>query len=168
MAIKLIGDSGVREYQGGTFLIRMTRYSDPERLNAARNAARYLGKTDLDNTRRPLSIIKQGHVPEVFRGEFAEFEFEDVSKEVYDHIITYTTRNMRVAGGNRALTSDNFTMPSDKMKNSTSVKIAINGSMHEYQSLLASGETPQVARSNNRASSTPFALRCSNALSWST
>ncbi|WP_100406237.1 FAD-dependent thymidylate synthase [Bacillus solitudinis] len=147
MSITIIGDSEVREYQGDTFLIRMTRYSDPERKNAARNAARYLGKSDLDNVRRPLSIIKQGHVPEVFRGEFVEFEFEDVSKEVYDHIITYTTRNMRVAGGNRALTSDDYTLPSDKVKDINRIDSAVLVSMTQYNALLERGETPQVARS---------------------
>jgi PAS domain-containing protein len=133
-------------YHGDTFKIRLVRYSDPKRLNAARNAARYLGKTDIENIRRPLSIIRQGHVPEIFRGEFAEFEFEDVSKEVYDHIITYTTRNLRVAGGNRALTSDSYTLPSDKMKNPIKVLSAIDQSMNGYKELLESGETPQVAR----------------------
>lgn len=147
MTVYTVGDSEVREYQGDTFLIRMTRYSDPERLNSARNAARYLGKPDLDNVRRPLSIIRQGHVPEVFRGEFAEFEFVDVSKEVYDHIITYTTRNMRVAGGNRALTSNDYTMPSDKVKDAEMVKTWVENSMEGYRCLLDHKETPQVARS---------------------
>src|SRR5690625_4468495 len=134
-------------YQGDTFQIKMHRYSDPERLNAARNAAIYLGKPDRDNIRRPLSIIRMGHVPEVFRGEMVEFEFIDVSKEVYDHLVTYTTRNMRVAGGNRALTSDGFTMPSDKVKELDSVENEISRSMSAYEVLLQSGETPQVARS---------------------
>src|SRR5690625_1226624 len=134
-------------YQGDTFQIKMHRYSDPERLNAARNAAIYLGKPDRDNIRRPLSIIRMGHVPEVFRGEMVEFEFIDVSKEVYDHLVTYTTRNMRVAGGNRALTSDGFTLPSDKVKDLDSVESEISRSMSAYESLLQSGETPQVARS---------------------
>lgn len=147
MSVYIDLDLEARVYQGDTFKIVMTRYSDPERLNAARNAARYLGKSDLDNIRRPLSIIRQGHVPEVFRGEFAEFEFHDVSKEVYDHIITYTTRNMRVAGGNRALTSDDFTMPSDKVKNIYNVGDCIQNSMENYKALLELGETPQVARS---------------------
>lgn len=136
-----------RRFQGDTFSIVLRRYSDPERLNAARNAAIYLGKPDRDNTRRPLSIVRQGHVPEVFRGEFAEFEFIDVSKEVYDHLVTYTTRNMRVAGGNRALTSDDFTMPSDKMKDNDAVYWRVQGSMDNYRDLLEAGETPQVARS---------------------
>lgn len=147
MTINTVGYTQVKEYQRDTFLIRMTRYSDPERLNAARNAARYLGKTDITNVRRPLSIIKQGHVPEIFRGEYAEFEFEGVSKEVYDHLVTYTTRNMRVAGGNRALTSDDFTMPSDKVKDAKWVNEMIEDSMHNYQHLIDRGETPQVARS---------------------
>jgi hypothetical protein len=137
---------GTPTYIGDTFQIVLRRYSDPDRLNAARNAAIYLGKKDRDNTRRPLSILRQGHVPEVFRGEYAEFEFVDVSKEVYDHLVTYTTRNMRVAGGNRALTSNDFTMPSDKMKQPEKVKACIAGSFDNYVHLLNAGETPQVAR----------------------
>jgi hypothetical protein len=140
-------EKGNLVYTGDTFQIVLQRYSDPQRLNAARNAAIYLGKSDRDNTRRPLSIIRQGHVPEIFRGEFAEFEFIDVSKEVYDHIVTYTTRNMRVAGGNRALTSNDFTMPTDKVKNEDLVHEMVLQSMNNYQNLLESGETPQVSRS---------------------
>lgn len=138
---------GYPTYIGEGFQIRMTRYSDPYRKNLARNAARYLGKTDIDNIRRPLSIVRKGHVPEIFRGEMVEFEFIDVSKEVYDHIITYTTRNMRVAGGNRALTSDDFAVPSDRVFDETRVKAAINDSMSNYRHLLEHNETPQVARS---------------------
>jgi hypothetical protein len=139
-------ENGYWIYEGETFQIRMTRYSDPHRLNLARNAARYLGKPDIENVRRPLGIIRKGHVPEIFRGEHVEFEFIDVSKEVYDHIITYTTRNMRVAGGNRALTSDGYTLPSDKVKNPLLVEKRIHESMDNYHDLLWSGETPQVAR----------------------
>jgi hypothetical protein len=134
-------------YHGDTFKIIMTRYSDPDRLNLARNAATYQGKKDRENIKRPLNIIKMGHAPAIFRGEMAEFEFIDVSKEVYDHIITYTTANMRAAGGNRALTSDDFTMPSDRMKSPDWVKSMINDSMNNYKELLQAGETPQVARS---------------------
>lgn len=137
---------GVPTYIGATFKIHLRRYSDPDRLNAARNAAIYLGKKDRDNIRRPLSIIRQGHVPEVFRGEYAEFEFVDVSKEVYDHLVTYTTRKMRVAGGNRALTSNDYTLPSDKVKNIEAVEYYVNESMNNYKELLEQGETPQVAR----------------------
>jgi hypothetical protein len=140
-------EEGNLTYYGDTFHIILQRYSDPDRLNAARNSAIYLGKPDRDNIRRPLSIIRQGHVPEVLRGEYAEFEFVDVSKEVYDHLITYTTRNMRVAGGNRALTSDDYTIPSDKVKDSQFVHFHIEDSMLNYKSLLEGGETPQVARS---------------------
>lgn len=134
-------------YEGDGFMIRMTRYSDPHRKNLARNAARYLGKPDIHNIRRPLGIIRKYHVPEIFRGEHVEFEFIDVSKEVYDHIITYTTRNMRVAGGNRALTSDDYALPSDKVQNMELVEDAIKESMNQYKKLLESGETRQVSRS---------------------
>lgn len=137
----------MKVYEGDTFKIVLHRYSDPDRSNMARNAAIYLGKPDRDNVRRPLTIIRKGHVPEVLRGEMAEFEFIDVSHEVYDHLITYTTRNMRVAGGNRALTCDNFTLPSDRMKDPQLVRQMIEISMNSYKTLLESGETPQVARS---------------------
>lgn len=139
-------ENGLLVYHGDTFKIVMTRYTDPDRTNLARNAARYLGKKDIDNIRRPLRIIELGHVPEIFRGEFAEFEFHDVSKEVYDHLVTYTTRNMRVAGGNRALRSNSFTMPSDKMKDPELVEEKIQASMQNYYDLLDAKETPQVSR----------------------
>lgn len=138
---------GQLTYEGEGFTIIMSRYSDVDRLNLARNAAIYLGKKDRDNIRRPLSIIRQGHVPEIFRGEYVEFEFVDVSKEVYDHLITYTTRNMRATGGNRALVSNDFAMPSDKMKSEHNVELAVNRNMGEYHRLIDSGETKQVARS---------------------
>jgi hypothetical protein len=144
--IKIDGN-GNNYYQGDTFKIIMTRYSDPWRLNLARSAAIYLGKNDRDNVRRPLTILRKRHVPEIFRGEMVEFEFVDVSKEVYDHIITYTTRNMRAAGGNRAMVSDNFTMPSDKIKDPERVRSNIVRSMEGYKDNLEAGETPQVARS---------------------
>lgn len=148
-------------YQGDTFQIKLVRYSDPDRLNLARNAAIYLGKPDRENIRRPLSIIKQGHVPEIFRGECAEFEFIDVSKEVYDHLTTYTTRNIRVAGGNRALTADDYAMPSDKMKSPGHVRTNIELSMCMYKNLLEAGETPQVARNAMpvAAKMNPFVLQ---------
>lgn len=133
-------------YHGDGFQIVMNRYSDPNRLNLARNAAIYLGKKDRHNVKRPLSIIRKRHVLEIFRGEHVEFEFIGVSKEVYDHIITYTTRNLRVAGGNRALISDDFAMPSDRMKDPEKVRENIQRSMDAYHDNLRAGETPQVAR----------------------
>lgn len=137
----------MKVYEGDTFKIVLRRYSDPDRLNLAYSAATYLGKSDKENIRRPLTIIRQGHVPEIFRGEYAEFEFIEVSKEAYDHIVTYTTRTMRVAGGNRALTSQNWTMPSDRVKNPQLVSNAIESSFENYRQLLEAGETPQVSRS---------------------
>lgn len=134
-------------YHGDGFKIILTRYSDPERLNLARSAAIYLGKKDRNNVKRPLNIIRDGHVPEIFRGEMAEFEFVGVSKEAYDHIITYTTRNMRAAGGNRALVSNDYMMPSDRMKDPERVRVNIEKSMEAYRDSIEAGETKQVARS---------------------
>lgn len=145
--VKWEKETGRFVYIGDTFKIYLNRYSDPNRLNLARNAALYLGKSDRENIRRPLNIIRDGHVPAIFRGEYAEFEFVDVSKEVYDHLITYTTANMRATGGNRALVSNDYTMPSDRMKNPESVRANIEASMDAYKRNLESGETRQVARS---------------------
>lgn len=142
-----LNEDGRLCYQGDTFKVVLARYSDPDRLNLARNAAIYLGKSDRDNIRRPLRILKDGHVTAIFRGEHAEFEFIGVSKEVYDHIITYTTANMRATGGNRALVSDDFTMPGDKMKDEARVRGCIVSSMANYENLLENKETKQVARS---------------------
>lgn len=142
-----VNENGLLCYQGDTFTIVMNRYSDPNRLNLARNAAIYLGKKDRDNIKRPLNIIRDGHVTAIFRGEHVEFEFVDVSKEVYDHIITYTTANMRATGGNRALVSNDFTMPSDRMKDETRVEECIESSMSNYRNLLENKETKQIARS---------------------
>lgn len=140
-------DDKVLCYQGDTFKIRMNRYSDPERLNLARNAALYLGKPDRDNIKRPLNILRDGHVTAIFRGEHVEFEFIGVSKEVYDHLITYTTANMRATGGNRALVSNDYTMPGDKMKDPELVQHNIEVSMNAYKELVDGRETKQVARS---------------------
>ena len=126
--------------------IKIVRYSDPLRLNLARNAAIYLGKEDKDNIRRPLNILRMGHTLEIFRGESVEFLFNGVSKEVYDHLTTYTTRNMRVTCGNRAKLSNGWVMPSDKMKLPSFVGTVIQ-EVHKWYHELANTESPQVARS---------------------
>lgn len=126
--------------------IELVRYSDRGRVNLARNAAIYLGKDDRDNIRRPLNILRMGHTLEIFRGEYAEFSYKNVSKEVYDHLTTYTTRNMRVTCGNRASVSDGFSTPSDKMNDNYNVFFTVSEAMRAYQD-LARTETPQVARS---------------------
>lgn len=126
--------------------VELVRYSDRGRLNLARNAAIYLGKEDRDNVQRPLSILRSGHTLEIFRGEYAEFSFKGVTKEVYDHLTTYTTRNMRVTHGNRASLSDGFSLPRDRMNDSSAVSGVISRAMQAYHD-LASLESPQVARS---------------------
>lgn len=133
-------------YDNGRFQIELYRYSDPGRLNLADSAAIYLGKSDTDNIRRPLNILKLGHALEIFRGETATFKFYDVAKQVYDHLITYKTMNMRVAGGNRALVSTSCTLPMDKIKNKELVAEKIKESMYAYHDLIDAGESPQVAR----------------------
>lgn len=90
--------------------VKLLRYSDPTRESLAYAAAVYLGKEDKDNVRRPLSIINKEHTLAIFRGEHARFHFK-TSKVVYDHLITYTTANMRACGGLRANEATVFVPP---------------------------------------------------------
>lgn len=95
-----------------TQTVELLRYTDPERLHLARAAAVYLGKSDIDNIKRPLSIMKKRHALAIFRGESARFEFE-TSKVVYDHLITYTTADMRACAGLRANEASEFIPPAE-------------------------------------------------------
>lgn len=92
--------------------VTLLRYTDPDRLNLARAAAVYLGKEDVDNVRRPLGIMKKRHALAIYRGESARFEFE-TSKVVYDHLITYTTADMRACAGLRANEAYEFVPPAE-------------------------------------------------------
>lgn len=92
--------------------ITLLRYTDPNRTHLARAAAIYLGKDDIDNIRRPLGIMKKRHALAIFRGESARFEFE-TSKVVYDHLITYTTADMRACAGLRANEPLDFVPPAE-------------------------------------------------------
>ena len=94
------------------FRLKLLRYSDPDRRSLAHAAAVYLGKTDVENVKRPLSILKKGDTLAIFRGESARFEFW-TSKVVYDHLITYTTLNMRACGGLRANEATVFVPPGE-------------------------------------------------------
>jgi hypothetical protein len=95
-----------------TFDVKLIRYSDPERKYLAHAAAVYLGKPDIDNINRPLNIMKKGDTLAIFRGESARFEFR-TTKIVYDHLITYTTANMRACGGLRANEATVFVPPAE-------------------------------------------------------
>lgn len=90
--------------------VQLVRYTDPDRRSLAHAAAVYLGKSDADNIKRPLNIIRKGDTLAIFRGESARFEFH-TSKVVYDHLITYTTMNMRACGGLRANEATVFVPP---------------------------------------------------------
>lgn len=92
--------------------VKLTRYTDPERKFLARAAAVYLGKQDIDNVRRPISIMKKRHALAIFRGESARFHFK-TSKVVYDHLITYTTADMRACAGLRANKPAKFIPPAE-------------------------------------------------------
>jgi hypothetical protein len=90
--------------------VKLIRYTDADRKSLAHAAAVYLGKEDVENTRRPLSIIKKQDTLAIFRGEHARFEFW-TSKVVYDHLVTYTTMEMRACAGLRANLATEFVPP---------------------------------------------------------
>lgn len=89
------------------------RGTDEGRLSSAFTSALYLGKyDDMTNTSRFLtSMVRAGHSYEPIRGESVKFLFIGVSKPCYDHLITYTIRNQRVAGGLRANEPWGFVVP---------------------------------------------------------
>ncbi|GKU79328.1 FAD-dependent thymidylate synthase [Paenibacillus sp. L3-i20] len=93
-----------------SFEVNLLRYSDPDRKHLAHAAAVYLGKPDTSNVRRPLTLVKKRDALNIFRGESARFEIK-ASKVVYDHLVTYTTANMRACGGLRANRATEFVLP---------------------------------------------------------
>lgn len=93
-----------------SFEVKLLRYTDPDRKSLAHAAAVYLGKPDTDNVRRPLAMVKKRDALNIFRGESARFEFR-ATKIVYDHLVTYTTLNMRACGGLRANKATEFVAP---------------------------------------------------------
>jgi thymidylate synthase ThyX len=113
--------------------VEMTRYTDPERLHLAKAAAIYLGKEDVDNIKRPLSIMKKRHALAIFRGESARFEFK-TSKVVYDHLITYTTADMRACAGLRANQGTTFIPPVED--NDPVYQQIADESIANYQALI--------------------------------
>jgi hypothetical protein len=157
----ITNEQGNLEYHYDGMKIELFRYTDPDRLNLADSAAIYLGKPDTDNVKRPLNIMKMGHALEVFRAESATFKFYGVPKQVYDHLVTYKTLQARIAGGNRALVSDTYTMPSDRMKDPALVEAKLKQAHDAYMDLIEAGETGQVARSAMpvNANMNPFKLQ---------
>lgn len=113
--------------------VKLIRYSDPERKSLAHAAAVYLGKSDTDNVKRPLNIIRKGDTLTIFRGEYARFEFES-TKIVYDHLMSYTTYNMRACGGLRANVATKFVPPAED--NDPLIEELGNNHLKSYQSLI--------------------------------
>ena len=111
------------------FEVKLIRYSDPDRKSLAHAAAVYLGKPDTDNVRRPLSLIKKRDALTIFRGESARFEFK-ASKVVYDHLVTYTTLNMRACGGLRANKAQEFVAPPEVLGTDIEATIKEVGQQH--------------------------------------
>lgn len=117
-------------------IVNVLRYSDPDRLMLAKNAAVFLGKEDADNIRRPLTLLRKKHTS-IFRGENIDFEFF-ASKPVYDHIITYTTQQRRACAGLRANRAGDFVVPLEVEGTDLGDRIELIGQDHlrDYNSLI--------------------------------
>jgi len=96
-------DQGCDVIQSGRVIA--VRSTDKNRLSSAFKSAVYLGKwDDMDNRERFLNgMVKTGHSYEPIRGEHVAFLFIGVSRNVYDHLITYSVgRSARISAGQRA------------------------------------------------------------------
>lgn len=90
------------------------RATDRTRMSSAFKSAIYLGKyNDMANKERFLnSMVSAGHSYEPIRNESITFLFIGVSKNVYDHLVTYSVgRYGRIAGGQRANIPWGFEIP---------------------------------------------------------
>lgn len=124
--------------------VQLLRYSDPDRSSLARVCAVYLNKPDVDNTKRPLRMIKLGHTS-VFRGEHARFFFR-TSLVVRDHLVRYTTANVMAAAGLRANRGDGWVAPFDRLDLLKELGISESEIMEPYNIALEAGVKPQDAR----------------------
>ncbi|QGG47678.1 hypothetical protein [Heliorestis convoluta] len=104
---------GYRPVQSGRVIV--LRNTDKGRKSSAFASALYLGKyDDMNNTDRFLKgMVRAGHSYEPIRGETISFLYICVGKPTYDHLITYTIRNRRVAGGLRANKPWGFVIPEE-------------------------------------------------------
>lgn len=122
----------------------LVRYSDRDRMSLARSCAVYLNKTDFDNVKRPLSLVKHGHWA-VFRGEHVRFMFR-TSLVVRDHLFRYSTANMIAAAGLRANHADEWVSPLDEPSLLQKVDITQDELLEPYHIALDAGVKPQDAR----------------------
>jgi len=131
-------------------VVKVLRYSDPDRRMLAKNAAVFLGKDDEENIRRPLTLLRKKH-KSIFRGENIDFEFF-ASKPVYDHLITYTTQQRRACAGLRANRAGDFVVPLEVEGTDLGRIINQTGQRHleDYHSLI-DGVDPETQDPTQKA-----------------
>lgn len=123
------------------------RHTDTRGLSSAFSAALYLGKyADATNRHRLFTMIDAGHSYEPLRGESVSFLFVGVGKPTYDHLVTYTLRNRRVCGGMRGNAPWGFVVP-EEARNPAQYIEDMRHALDRYSLRVASGESPQAARS---------------------
>jgi hypothetical protein len=117
-------DEGWTPVQHGRVIV--LRATDRGRKSSAFSASLYLGKyTEMDDINRFQRMVKMGHSYEPIRGESISFLYIGVSKPAYDHLITYTVRNRRIAGGLRANEPWGFVVPYEAKDKEAYLEIAM-------------------------------------------
>ena len=120
-------------------MVELIQYGDPDRLLLARVAAEYRGKPDITNIKRPLQLLRMGHMS-VFRHPTATVRFI-TSLVTRDHLFRYTTAAM-AAAGLRINTATDFVSPAGE----GALWDAVAEGMEVYQTLLDNGVRMQDAR----------------------
>ncbi|MCW2279289.1 FAD-dependent thymidylate synthase [Heliophilum fasciatum] len=120
------------------------RQTDRGRLSSAFASALYLGKySDMDNTERFLKgMVQAGHSYEPIRGESISFLYIGVSKPAYDHLITYTLRNRRIAGGLRANKPWGYVIPKEA-RNKEAYKAMMESQLAQCEELTCQADTKE-------------------------
>jgi hypothetical protein len=132
-------DEGWTPVQHGRVIV--LRATDRGRKSSAFSASLYLGKyTEMDDINRFQRMVKMGHSYEPIRGESISFLYIGVSKPAYDHLITYTVRNRRIAGGLRANEPWGFVVPYEAKDKQTYIQIAME-QLERCQSLIRRAQT---------------------------
>lgn len=124
------------------------RSTDKGRKSSAFAAAMYLAKyDDMANENRFINgMLRAGHSYEPIRGETVTFLFLGVSKPTYDHLITYTLRNRRVAASFRANVPWGFAVPHEA-KNKQKYRVAMQTMLNYAEATHEEGEQLQAVRS---------------------
>lgn len=143
----------------------LRQYTDPERLELAEIASVYLNKSDTDNVKRPLRLIRQRH-DAFLKSQFCRFTYR-TSVATYAHLATYSLAagapppELRASQSLRASKADEVFVPADALNKEETTRVVVDA-FDAYHELLSQGEKPQVARY-----AAPQGVMVSYTMTWS-